>query len=217
MTNNRLKLLALICMTIDHIGVILFPDLLILRIIGRLAFPIFAFLLVEGFKHTKNLKNYMIRLLAFAFVSEIIFDVAFYGSFSLRNQSNIFFTLLFGLYLLHSMDSAIKGKRNMFGLLADIIIVLTMSTILHVDYGIYGILTIVIFYLCNFKKSVMMLFLLNLIYIGSFHPIQILCLLALVPIYFYNGERGKKLKKINMYVYYPAHLLLLLIISKVML
>jgi hypothetical protein len=87
-----LKTLALFTMVIDHYGAIFQSDIIIYRIIGRLAFPIYCFLLVEGYFHTSNIKKYAARLLIFAFISEIPFDLAFFGHVGFEHQ-NIFFTL----------------------------------------------------------------------------------------------------------------------------
>ncbi|MFA7532979.1 MAG: TraX family protein, partial [Tissierellaceae bacterium] len=87
-----LKLIALTSMIIDHYGAIFHGDVILYRIIGRLAFPIYAFLLVEGYFHTRNVKKYGLRLFIFALISEIPFDYAFYGGLSFVHQ-NIFFTL----------------------------------------------------------------------------------------------------------------------------
>ncbi|NLC03985.1 MAG: TraX protein, partial [Tissierellia bacterium] len=91
-----LKIIALISMVIDHYGAIFQSGIDIYRIIGRLAFPIYAFLLVEGYTHTRDVKKYGRRLLIFALVSELPFDLAFYGKLSFTHQ-NIFFTLFIGL------------------------------------------------------------------------------------------------------------------------
>src|SRR5690554_6284341 len=92
MTSLILKILALTTMIIDHYGAILQSNILIYRIIGRLAFPIYCFLLVEGYFNTSNVKNYAKRLFIFALISEIPFDLVFYGQIGFEHQ-NIFFTL----------------------------------------------------------------------------------------------------------------------------
>ena len=94
-SGSALKCIAMASMLTDHIGYVLFPQYLILRMIGRLAFPIYCFLLVEGAMHTGNIRKYEIRLLAFALISELPFDYAFYGGIRWESQ-NVFLTLLFG-------------------------------------------------------------------------------------------------------------------------
>ena len=97
----KLKMLAVISMSIDHTGAVLMPDCIWLRIIGRLAFPIYCFLLVQGFRNTSNIKKYIGRLALFAVVSEIPFNLAFYGTIIAEEFRNVFFTLLLGLLLLN--------------------------------------------------------------------------------------------------------------------
>ena len=97
-----LKIIAVITMIIDHAGAFLFPQAKILRIIGRISFPIFAFLICEGYEHTKDVKKYMLRLLLFAVISEPFFDLAMSGTiFSLNNGQNVIFTLLIGVVTIY--------------------------------------------------------------------------------------------------------------------
>ena len=98
MSSLVLKITALITMIIDHYGAIFQGNIIIYRIIGRLAFPIYCFLLVEGYTHTSNIKKYASRLIAFAIISEIPFDLAFFGKIGFEHQ-NIFFTLFIGCLL----------------------------------------------------------------------------------------------------------------------
>ena len=109
-----LKWIAIISMLIDHIGAVLFPWCEWMRIVGRLAFPIFAYLLVEGFVYTKDVKKYLVRLGLFALISEIPFDLAFFGTVFAPVHQNVFFELFCGnagilvLYFL-SLCAMIKG------------------------------------------------------------------------------------------------------------
>ncbi|WP_461817744.1 TraX family protein, partial [Faecalimonas sp.] len=97
----QLKIIAIIAMIIDHIGLFFFPEHILFRIIGRISFPIFAFLIVEGFYHTRDIWKYMFRLGVFAVLSEIPFDLLTTGKvFDLRHQ-NVFFTLLIGVILMY--------------------------------------------------------------------------------------------------------------------
>ncbi len=104
MSGFLLKLLALVTMLIDHTGHVLFPGVMWMRYIGRLAFPIYCFLLVEGFLHTRDLRKYMGRLAVFAVISEIPFDLAIYGEFFEPAHQNVFITLLFGLMAISIMS-----------------------------------------------------------------------------------------------------------------
>ena len=112
LSSFALKCIALITMIIDHVGAILYPEARVLRIIGRIAFPIYAFLVAEGFYHTKNVKKYMLRLLLFALVSEIPFDLALTGQILEFGHQNVFFTLFAGLLLmeLYSRQTSSAGR-----------------------------------------------------------------------------------------------------------
>ena len=103
MNNFQLKIIAIILMTIDHIGFILFPDIIILRVIGRLSFPIFVFLIIEGFKNTSNYNSFLKRLISFAVIIEIPNLILNYS-----NSMNIFFTLATGLIVVKLLDDGWK-------------------------------------------------------------------------------------------------------------
>jgi hypothetical protein len=226
MSNFILKALACILMLIDHIGAVFFPKILLLRVIGRLAFPIFSFLLVEGYVKTSNFTKYASRLILFAFISQYPFKLAF------NIQSyNIFYTLLAGLMALYVLDYKFYEDK-LKNTIMKVLVVFTISMFteqIHTDYGYYGVLMIVIFKLFReqrFAKLVTALIVLNIIYIIPISKYLILptgdinfrvflqstSLLALLILYFYNGERGKKMKYL-FYAFYPVHLMILYLIK----
>ena len=209
-----LKLIALISMIIDHYGAIFKSDILGYRIIGRLAFPIYSFLLVEGYFHTKDIKKYSIRLLLFAFISEIPYDLAFKGRIEIMNQ-NIFFTLFIGLLTMYFIDKLAKdSNQKILALIAG----MALAFILSVDYSFIGIGYILFFYFTrdmeNNKRILNMaiiMFLINL----SLGSIQQFSIFALPILYLYNGKVGIKNKFIQIFFYiiYPLHLFVFYLIS----
>lgn len=208
MSGYSLKLIALVTMFIDHMGLVLFPDVIILRCIGRISFPIFAFLIVEGFVHTSNFKKYIARIVAFAFVSEIPFNLLVSGRLIDFEHQNVFFTFAIGLMVLYFVrKNTVLILNNAF-----LILGILFSVILMTDYSIYGIGLIYIFYVFKYDKRVMFCLstLVSLISGGA----QSFAALATLLLVFYNGERGsfipdKKYIKYLFYVFYPLHMLVL--------
>ncbi|WFA08964.1 TraX family protein [Tissierella sp. Yu-01] len=210
-----LKIIALLTMMVDHYGAIFHKGVDIYRIIGRIAFPIYCFLLVEGYFHTKDIKKYAKRLFIFALISEIAFDLAFYGEIGLTHQ-NIFFTLLIGLGTMYVLDNPEKYriKEGYVYSLAGI-----TAIILGVDYSFIGIIYILAFhYTRNHPNAIrltrvaLILFITNLLTL-SFN--QHFALLALPFLYFYNGELGPKNKVLQylFYIAYPLHLIVYYLIK----
>lgn len=199
-----LKLFAIITMCIDHIGAVLFPQYILLRIIGRLAFPLFAFLLVEGFMHTSNVKKYAIRLGAFALLSEIPFDLAFNHKLVDFSSQNIFFTLFLALLF---MIVATRVFRVSIRILLWILI-LAAAFFGGVDYSFAGVLIIVVFYY-NYgylRNQIIYFTIMNLAFFGI--SVQAFACAAIVPIWLYNGEKGRQMKYF-FYLFYPIHLLVI--------
>ena len=174
-------------------------------VIGRIAFPLFCFLLIEGFLHTKDIKKYAIRLLAFAFISEIPFDFAIRGKILEFNGQNIFFTLFIGLLILIALEK-LKKKLLKPQLMQMNVVILGMivAFFLKTDYGAMGVLLIAILYLFKDNKQYRLLLSAGLLIITG-NPLGIL---AFVPTQFYNGQRGLE-SKYAFYIFYPLHLLLL--------
>ncbi len=218
LSGSQLKLLAVVLMTVDHVGLTLveqgilgnmigseswwwYVDL-ILRGVGRLAFPIFAFLLAEGAFRTRHEREYALRLLVFALVSETPFDLALFGSWFYPGYQNVLFTLL-AAYL------AILGiRKNTRRPLLQILCVAAgcgAAALLRTDYGAMGVLMTVLLYW--FRGSVVQTVAgVAAALIDSISWAGISAL-AFVPIHFYNGERGRWPGQYFFYIYYPAHLL----------
>lgn len=213
LTNFDLKLIAIITMTIDHIGAIIYNDIDIFRIIGRISFPLFAFLLVEGFKNSSNRLKYFLRLIIFAFITQPIYDYVFKS-----NTLNILFTFSLGFILMmiigfskKIIDKYNKGlesylyKTVFYSLFY--ILFLILAIFLNVDYTVLGITTIFIFYLSPNILLSFILYFLSVVLLKT-NDIQMYSIISFFFLYLYNGKRGRNLKYF-FYLYYPLHLLLL--------
>lgn len=235
-SGTSLKIIALVTMFIDHIGAILLetgllPKItssvlgghsakylpsdytfwanvdMVFRMIGRISFPIFCFLLVEGFLHTKSAARYALRLGLFALISEIPFDFAVYNQPFANNMQNVFFTLLLGLFALMGIQHMAQlleqyAPKLRFLSVLPLIICALLAGLFRTDYSAFGVLLIGALYLSrqNRKQQCM---------IGAIGTAwEITAPLAFLPIYFYNGERGKPNLKYAFYLFYPLHLLL---------
>ena len=227
MNATTLKWIALITMTIDHIGFFLISSdaslYLTSRVIGRIAFPIFAFMIAQGFIHTKNRMNYALRLLIFGIIVEAIFlsiyfltsinysIIPFPGSYPLSIVWSLIAGLL-GLIFIHSKD------RFLYFLVLPLLI-----ASYFLQYSFYGFLMIIIFGLSlPIDKKINYVSLLTLLYV--FYPlafgadftelntIQLFALFAMGLLYLYNGQKGKGHKYL-FYIYYPLHIVILFIIG----
>lgn len=226
MSGYVLKIIAIVTMLIDHATAILVPTntmtYLIGRSIGRLAFPIFCFLLVQGLLHTKNIQKYLTRLGLFALISEIPFDLAFSDNttqWGFLEHQNIFFTLFIGLGVIYLMSIIEKKFVNNIFLsnIFDMLVVLAgsfLAVLLSTDYSFGGILLIVAFYLFRENKLLLTVavFIVNAYMFGG---LQGLATLSMIFIWFYNGQRGQKINKYLFYAFYPVHILILYLISLV--
>jgi len=225
-----LKIIAIIFMIIDHIGFVLCNNDFTLRCIGRLAFPIFSFLIVNGFHHTKSKFKYLWRLGLFAIISEPIFDLGFFGSLFDLNNQNVFFTLFLGVLLitiLNNLSITIKEKEGdniwtklIYGLLAFWFIGLfaSLNYTMNADYGWFGILVIVLFYYTyesSILNKIMMfigLLVINIVYIYDGNSnIEILSMLSLIPIYLFKDKKVEVSKPLKyfFYIFYPLHILII--------
>ncbi|WP_157949897.1 TraX family protein [Vallitalea okinawensis] len=222
MNTFTLKMIAIITMLIDHVGAILFPEILLFRFIGRIAFPIFAWLIANGYFHTKDVKKYMLRLGVFAFIAEPFFDYGIFGTWVDFSHQNVLFTLLIGLLAIYLFDQ-LRVDKPVWAYISLILMMVAGETILS-DYGAYGIITMFLFYYFfeDKKKMALALLLLNvgrnlLIYteypISFINSLQFFCVLALPLILLYNKKAGPKAKYF-FYIFYPLHLLIIRIIAE---
>ncbi|MCR5387633.1 MAG: conjugal transfer protein TraX [Lachnospiraceae bacterium] len=211
LTQFDLKMIAVISMLIDHIGMVLFPHQMWLRGIGRLAFPIYCFLLTEGYKYTSSKIKYAIRLAVFAVLSEIPFDLAESDTLFDWSRQNVFITLFFGFLLIWAYD--VLFYKNMVLLMGIYIAIALAAYFSKCDYSAGGVLIIFLFYVFGKIKPVQYV---------SFSVVDIACyeskmqkyaIFALIPITFYNGERGRKLGKWFFYPFYAVHFLVLVAIK----
>ncbi len=204
----QLKWIAIITMLIDHTGAILYGDNSgIFRMIGRIAFPIFCFLLVEGFFHTKDVHRYMLRLALFALVSEIPYELAFYRRIFIPVQ-NVFFTLLIGMTLMYVLEK----NKNIALQAAYVLLAMWGAYMLRTDYGYRGILLIVIFYYFYKHRAAAVTLAAGWNFLYGLGAVQNWGVLASPFLALYNGERGPKMRYF-FYVFYPAHLLILYVID----
>lgn len=209
MSNFQLKLVAIITMLIDHIGMILFPQIFIFRIIGRISFPIFCFLITEGYIHTSNFKRYLIRLGLFAIISQIPFNLALTARPFYFYSLNVFFTLFFGAVCIWLID-----KQRPFIAIPCIIAIMLLVTWLKTDYSYFGIMLMLAYYLARNNKilrasSGSILCIGKGILQGAPYYLEAWGAISALPILLYNGKKGKYSFKYFFYIFYPAHLLIL--------
>ena len=222
MTIFTLKIIAIITMLLDHVKyAIPATNNIVTMYIGRISYPLFAFILVEGFLHTSSKKKYMLRLFIFAIISEIPF-LFLRRMINIENWKmlNVMFTLLFGFIGISIID---KMNNKYIGLFIAICIA-AIGKYLKVDYGWYGISLIYIFYIFRDKKVCYlpaMLLLCSIYYFSviKFQMFQVkyyieilIACTSFIFIYFYNGIKGRSMKYV-FYIFYPVHMLILYLIN----
>ena len=208
LSGNVLKIIAAVCMMIDHIGYILFPDVLVFRIIGRIAFPIFAFMIAEGCRYTKN----KLRYFSVITLCGIVFQL-FLCIFLNHLHMNIFITFSLSILMIYSLNQRGKEQRNTKLFLITVIIVYILNLYFSIDYGFFGCLLPVIAYLVPESASNetrIYYFTAGLVILSMAHGwIQLFSLLSAPLLLFYSGQRGKLNMKYFFYIFYPAHLIIL--------
>lgn len=232
-TSNMLRMVAVLLMISDHVWATAMSFGNWMTYIGRLAFPIFAFQIAEGFAHTSNLKKYTLRLLTFALISEIPFNLFYSSRWFNPYHQNVMFTLLLGLLAITVIDKMRKNKsaKNIALSVLWLLLICIASVLGFVDYGFLGMLTVVMFYLFRdfpfawFMQLVGMV-LINIVFFeGQVFLIEIFgrmveipsqgfAVFSLIPIWFYGGKKGRssKVMQYGFYAFYPVHMLILYLI-----
>ncbi len=203
MSALALKVLALVSMLIDHAGAVFFPQYRWMRYVGRLAFPIYAFLICEGYVYTRNVYKYLLRLGIFALLSEVPYDLAFNDEINFFKDVNVYFTLFFGLLSLVLIDYFSHHT------VMQCVCVASLSALVQVmvsDYRFIGVCLITVFYLYRDNLPLRAVGAANAL-IPFSSRIEGLSLVAALPLGFYNRKPGRLRLKYFFYAIYPVHLL----------
>lgn len=224
-SNNVLKIIACIAMLIDHMGLILFPKVLVLRFIGRLAFPIFAFLLAEGCFYTKNKLRHFLVLAGFAIIMQVVLFIATgMTAFSIFMH----FSIAVGIcHLIDLTDKCFRKKQIILAVGFILIILFLLVGVVYVDnttsylrsnYGMYAVFIPVVMYLVRKYIKKFHLFVnvflicLSMVVMHYFYPYALYqlcgCFAALIVL-LYNGKKGKFNLKYLFYIFYPLHMVVL--------
>ena len=216
LNNNQLKIIALISMVIDHAGLLLFPRAAIFRILGRLSFPIYAYMIAEGCAHTKNRKKHLGMILGMGLIFQIVWFL-----FSRSLYHNILLTFSLSIGMIYAIDGLIKNKNNRYRILMILVIIFilfigVMCPILfgyygfYLDYGVWGIFLPVLIYFAPTKVTKLIYSTILLCAMACFSNItQWFALLSIPLLALYNGKRGKHNLKYLFYIVYPLHLVII--------
>lgn len=220
-SGNALKMFALLCMTIDHIGAHILNDYTPFRIIGRLAFPIFAYMIAEGCKYTHNKLKYFLTI----FIEGIILQI-FIFLLSDSTHMNVLITFSLSIGLIYAFDYSLRSENNYNWVipLMGIIFVMVicgelpegfLSEYFHIDYGFFGVMLPVMVYIFDNRVLKLLMFTSGLVFLSiSMAPIEWWSLISIIPLAFYSGERGKLKIKYLFHIYYPIHIVIILAIEE---
>ena len=220
LTNNQLKIIAMLAMLCDHVGKQFFPQIVLLQIIGRIAFPIFAFMIAQGCFYTKNKLKYFLSVFLLGVGCQAVFFVAEHSFYQ-----NILLTFSLSVALIFSIEN-FKNKNSKA---SAFLMVFTASAVLlftvafpkifkscgfFIDYGIFGVLLpVMVFYAPNKWSKLFFAAVAVVLVALNFGGLQWCSLLALPLLALYNQKRGKYNIKALFYIFYPAHLALIYLIS----
>jgi hypothetical protein len=224
LNNNQLKIIAMVTMLLDHIGVWFFPEVEIFRILGRISFPIFAYMIAEGCRYTKNRAKHLGLIAAMALAFQVVYFVAMKSLYQ-----GILVTFSLAIITIYAIDELVKSKKITDCLLPVLAIaavaafvfvlpVFLKETDFDLDYGLWGILLpVAVYFLPNRLSRVLgmgMLLLIRAIHYtvfpqGTLGILQWFSLVSVLLLALYNGERGRAKMKYVFYIFYPAHLVIL--------
>ncbi len=250
-SEKTLKIIAMVTMLVDHAAIGLWfyywfyhgvdmrgwftnsyiLEYRIFRLIGRIAFPLYCFMLVEGFVHTRNVKKYIGRLLLLAVVSEIPFDLAIYHKAIYWDFNNVVWTLLLGLiaisvmYMMAESGFRAVSDNASIGMIVYYlapVLACFIAYFLHTDYGFLGVACIVLMYIMNVEKKmspvISYILVIAILALGSSWT-EVAAALGLIPLALYNGKQGHVTNgfKWFSYMFYPVHLLAIALIYFILL
>ncbi len=236
LTSFNLHLLAMVLMLFDHLWATVVPGQQWMTWLGRIAYPIFAFLIAEGYYHTSNVNKYVKRMVCFALIAELPFNLMYTASWIFPFHQNVLWTFLLALLCLKSVDKVLEKWKKWLAIPVAALITgvfLLLGTLLMTDYGSYGVLTVLVFYWLRGNEwwkrlgQLVGLVAINWYGISGLNlpvelfgmtveiPQQGFAVLALIPIWLYNGRQGAHNKWIQLgcYAFYPVHMLILGLLS----
>lgn len=220
---NFIKIVAIISMTLDHVGNAFFPEYPVFRWIGRIAFPLFCYCLTVGMLYTHDIKKYILRLGSFALISQPFWILAFNADDIIGNifNLNIFFTLVVSLLATWGFK---EKKWWLF------ITGLVLLNVINFDYAMTGLILMLIFYLCR-NKPLLGALIYSITYLPAINgymedplalkigaqaiSFEIFALLALPFIYIHTNS-NLKISKWFFYIYYPAHLFVIFLVQVIL-
>ncbi len=220
LSGNQIKLVAMAAMFSDHFGKAFFPDVLLFQVFGRIAFPLFAYMIAEGCRYTRNRLRYFLGIFLLGVACQAVYFAAMRSLYQ-----NILLTFSLSIACIFSIDAFWRKKRPLTALGMACVLLLSLFLCLfapslphftgfELDYGIYGVFLPIAFYYVKGKYLKLFPFVILLFFRSVFqrgtHPFAFLALPFLL---LYNGKRGKYKLKYLFYIFYPAHLALIQIFS----
>ena len=218
-----LQIIAMVTMLIDHMGIVFFPELPLLRIIGRLAFPIFAFFIAEGCERTHHFPRYICRMALFAVLSEVPYDLV-HGGWWVPEEQNVLWTFLLAMLCIYVWKKLSARRETAVGIALSVlsaVAAFVLGEILHTDYGGFGVLVVLLFWICRdqpWRHSgellgqgliYFRLTAIELVETGDLvMPLQGFAVFAMPFLWLYDGTQGPHNKVIQYvcYAFYPVHL-----------
>lgn len=224
-SSSTLKVMACLFMLIDHVGAEIFTDIEVLRLVGRLAYPVFAYLIAEGCKYTKNKFRYFVNIFTLG-----VFCEAVYICFSGEYYGNILLTFSLSVLMIYAMQNvkeayAFERATSIAIFVLSVILTYIISSTIGVDYGFWGAVAPLFPALCDHIKLPERLNVLNIKAAAFFIGLLLIAadiggnqwwsLWAVILLFMYNGKRGNNRLKYAFYIFYPVHLALIGIISMI--